>query len=140
MRTTAEQRRAAEMLAQLAGRRLRVVVDAEGWPIIPGRLGQIEQEHVLTVYTDRPRLFARLLAIPGVRSYQRGDTELRALVEPAALQAVARVIRARTKRQAGADPERMRALRARQTLAQVHETAPESTSAPGAVSAGGSSR
>ena len=62
--------------------RYRVVRDAEGRPVIPGRLGQIEPHdgRWLAVYTDHPRLFARLWAIPGVRRWQVGDQEARALV------------------------------------------------------------
>ena len=62
--------------------RYRVVRDAEELPVIPGRLGQIEPHdgQRLAVYTARPRIFARLWAIPGVRRWQVGDQEARALV------------------------------------------------------------
>ena len=57
--------------------------DVEGFPVIQGRLGRIEwhdeERRELAVYTDRLRLFARLLAIPGVKRHQTGDQELRAL-------------------------------------------------------------
>lgn len=40
--------------------------DAEGFPVIPGRLGRIEwhdpEGRELAIYTDRPRLFSGLLA------------------------------------------------------------------------------
>jgi hypothetical protein len=80
--------------------RLRVTSDREGWPIIPGRLGQIEYHDgvELAVYTDRPRLFAKLWAIPGVRRHQTGDQEMRALFPSEALEQVARVIRAKRRR------------------------------------------
>jgi hypothetical protein len=52
----------------------------------------------LAVYTDRPRLFARLWGVPGVRRWQVGDQEARGLVPPEALQAVAALIRARRRR------------------------------------------
>jgi hypothetical protein len=62
--------------------RYRVVVDAEGWPVIPGRLGQIECHDgpAPAVYSTRPRIFARLWAVPGVRRWQVGDQEARGLV------------------------------------------------------------
>jgi hypothetical protein len=47
--------------------RLRVTKDRQGFPIIPGRYGRIEwfDGQDLAVYSDRPRLFARIWAIPG---------------------------------------------------------------------------
>jgi hypothetical protein len=96
----------AEAFAQLrtlaAASRLRVRPDDEGWPIIPGRLGQIEYHdgRTLAVFTDRPRLHAKLWAIPGVRRHQTGDREMRALLPPEALEQVAGVIRARRQRSA----------------------------------------
>src|SRR5262245_52357352 len=58
--------------------RYRVVRDAEGCPIIPGRYGRLEwhDETLLAVYSDRPRLFGRLWATPGVRRWQVGDQEV----------------------------------------------------------------
>jgi hypothetical protein len=80
----------------------RVDRDAEGFPVIPGRLGRIEwhdpEGRELAIYTDRPRLFARLLAIPGVRRHQTGDQEFRALFPAPVLLQVARVIKARRRR------------------------------------------
>ena len=64
----------------------------------------------MAVYTDRPRLFTRLWTIPGVRPWQTGDTEMRALFPPEVLLAVARVIRARRRRMGSAEA----ALRMRQ--------------------------
>jgi len=100
-RQAPEQRRAAEQLRALAKPyRFRVRADAEGFPIIPGRYGQIEwfDGQDLAVYTNRPRLFARLWAIPGVRRHQTGDTEMRALFPAEALRQVAAVIKARRRR------------------------------------------
>jgi hypothetical protein len=60
----------------LAGpRRLRVITDAEGYPAIPGRYGRVEwfNGRDLAVYCDRPRVFAKIWAIPGVRRHQTGD-------------------------------------------------------------------
>ena len=99
-RQAPEQRRAAEQLRALAKpNRFRVRADAEGFPIIPGRYGQIEwfDGQDLAVYTNRPRLFARLWAIPGVKRHQTGDTEMRAVFPPEALAQVATVIRAHKK-------------------------------------------
>jgi len=95
---TAEQRAALEQLRALAQpRRFRVQLDVEGFPIIPGRYGQVEwfDGRDLAVYATRPRLFAKLWAIPGVRRHQTGDTEMRAVFAPEALEQVAAVIRAK---------------------------------------------
>jgi hypothetical protein len=61
--------------------RFRVFRDTEGWPVMPGKLGRLEWHdgRALAVYTDRPRLFARLWALPGVRRWQVGDQEVRGL-------------------------------------------------------------
>ena len=81
----------------------RVRTDGDGWPIIPGRYGRLEWHNgqALAVYTNRPRLFARLSAIPGVRRWQVGDREERALVPAERLPEVAALIQARRKRGAG---------------------------------------
>src|SRR5439155_23035729 len=88
---------AQELRSVAAG--LRLQFDAEGWPVIRGRRGQIEYHDgkELAVYTDRPKLFRKLFAIPGVRRHQTGDTEMRALFPPSALSQVARVIRAKRR-------------------------------------------
>src|SRR5213592_1270360 len=96
-----DQQHATEQLRVLAKPyRFRVQSDVEGFPIITGRYGQIEwfDGRDLAVYTNRPRLFARLWAISGVRRHQTGDAEMRALFVPEALEEVARVIQARQKR------------------------------------------
>jgi len=81
---------------------VRVVPDAEGWPVVPGRLGAIEWHdgQALAVFTSRRRLHGPLLAIPGVHRHQRGDDELRCLFlpDPETLAAVARIIRPRRRR------------------------------------------
>jgi hypothetical protein len=84
--------------------RLRVVRDAEGWPVIPGKLGRVEWHdgRDLAVYTDRVRLFARLWGVPGVRRWQVGDQEVRGVFSPEALPAVAALIQARRRRRANA--------------------------------------
>jgi hypothetical protein len=80
--------------------RLRLLRDAEGWPVIPGKLGRLEYHDgaELAVYSDRPRLFARLWAIPGVGRWQVGDQEVRGLFSPETLPTVAALIRARRRR------------------------------------------
>ena len=122
-----EQRRAAEQLRALARPyRFRVRVDVEGFSVIPGRHGQIEWycdgvncsscllpgQFALAVYTDRRRLFEKLWAIPGVKRHQTGDTEIRAVFPPEALEQVARVIRARQKR-TQTSPRSLQNLRSR---------------------------
>ena len=94
MKYPAEQRAAqAAYREAVAAFRLRVRIDAEGWPMTPGRLGQVEWfcdgidchscrlpgRFALAIHSDRPRLFDRLLAIPGVVRHQRADRELRAV-------------------------------------------------------------
>jgi len=81
MRQTNEQRKGTAYLRAIAGG-YRVELDAEGWPIVPGRLGRIEYHddtHVV-VFTNCRRLHARLLAIPSIQRHQTGDEELRAAV------------------------------------------------------------
>ena len=81
-RQSPEQQRTVEQLRTLAKpHRFRVQADAEGFPIIPGRYGWIEwfDGRELAVYSDRPRLFTKLWAIPGVRRHQTGDREMRAV-------------------------------------------------------------
>jgi len=90
--------------------RFRVQLDVEGFPLIPGRYGQIEwfDSEDLAVYTNRPRLFARLWAIPGVRRHQTGNTEMRAVFPPQALEQVAGLIKSRRRR--ALSPEEARRL------------------------------
>jgi hypothetical protein len=97
MARTREQLEAAARLRVLAAR-YKIQPDAEGWPIIPGRLGRIEWycdgidchscplpgRFALAVYTDRPRIFGRLWSTPGVRRHQTADTEMRAVFTPEA--------------------------------------------------------
>jgi hypothetical protein len=113
-RQSSTQQRATEHLRALARPyRLRVVIDCEGFPLIPGRYGQIEwfDGNDLAVYTDRPRLFARLWAIPGVRHHQTGDTEMRAIFSPDAFPQVAHVIKARRRRTLSPEEARRRGFK-----------------------------
>jgi hypothetical protein len=113
-----EQAQALARFRELAKpHRLIVRTDAEGFPVIPGRYGQIEWycdgencaarfggfcalpgQLALAVYTERPRLFEKLWAIPGVKRHQTGDHEMRAVFPPEALEQAAAVIKARRKR------------------------------------------
>jgi hypothetical protein len=72
-------------------------MDAERFPMIPGRYGRIEwfDRRQLAVYCDRPRLFAKIWSIPGVRRHQTGDDEMRATFLSEALEQVASVVRAK---------------------------------------------
>ncbi len=100
---TAEQHAALAQLRALAEPyRFRVHADAEGFPIIPGRYGEIEcydpAGRELAVYTTHRRLFEKLWAIPGVQRHQTGDREMCALFPREALEQVAEIIKARRRR------------------------------------------
>jgi hypothetical protein len=115
-----------------------VTLDAEGVPLIPGRLGQIEGycdgvdchrcplpgEVALAVWTDRARLFGTLWAIPGVRRWQ----EIRAVFPVEALDQGAPVIRARRKR--AGSPEAAARMR-RAALARAGSDGQEPAGRPG---------
>ena len=93
--------------------RYRVVRDPDGWPMIPGRLGRLEWHdgETLAVYSDRPRVFARLWGLPGVRRWQVGDREVRGLVLLERLPAVAGLIQARRRRTISSEAARQRGAR-----------------------------
>ena len=125
-RQQSTQQRAVEQLRALAKPyRLRVQVDGEGFPLIPGRYGQIEwqcdgvdchscplpRQVALAVCTDRPRLFEKLWAIPGVKRHQTGDTEIRAVFPPEVLDQVAGVIKARRRRTLAPEEARRRGFK-----------------------------
>ena len=99
-RLSAQRSAVEELRAHLKPSRFRVQPDVEGFPVIPGRYGRIEwfDGKEFAVYTNRPRLFTRLWAIPGARRHQTGDTEMRAVFPPEALKQVAAVIKARRGR------------------------------------------
>lgn len=118
------EQRAVEQFRVLAKpHRLRVLLDGDDFPIIPGRYGQIEwfDGFDLAVYTARPRVFARIWGIPGVRRHQTGDTEMRAVFPPERLASVATVIRARRRRTQVA-PRSLGNLRPRATSAPADDT------------------
>src|SRR5947199_810520 len=101
------QRAVAQLRTVAKPYRFRVQADTEGFPIIPGRHGQIEWycdgvncsscalpgQLALAVYTNHRRLFEKLCAIPGVKRHQTGDAESRAVFPPEALAQVAAVLR-----------------------------------------------
>jgi len=89
--------------------RFRLRADAEGFPSIPGRYGQIEwfDGQCLAVHSKRRRLFEKRWAIPGVKRHQTGDVEMRSVLPLEALEHIAMVIRARRRRtQAPAEARR----------------------------------
>jgi hypothetical protein len=115
--------------------------DPEGYPIVRGRTrhgitAQIEPHcdgmdchgcplpgPLLAVWTNRTMLFHRLLAIAGVRRWQMGDREMRALFPSQAVDDIAAVIRPRHRPQpspevVAASAERLQAWR-RQSLEAV---------------------
>ncbi|MDP3939578.1 MAG: hypothetical protein Q8R92_15775 [Deltaproteobacteria bacterium] len=101
---TQEQMAVAKELAT-AARGYRVVADAEGWPVSPGRYGRLEHLGALpghapqlAAFTTSRRLWRRLLALDGVTKHQTGDAEFRGLVAPAAVPAVARLLRCRCRK------------------------------------------
>jgi hypothetical protein len=73
--------------------RYRVALDADGWPMIPGRYGRLQwhDETALTVFTG-------LWAIPGGRRWQVGDREVRGVVPGEGLTEVAGLFQARKRR------------------------------------------
>ena len=115
--------------------RARVVRDFEGWPMVPGRMGQVEtalDRTLLAVFTTR-RVVRRLLAIPGVRRHQMGDTEARMRFpadDPACLRAVFSVIRPRVHRVMTAE---QRAVVVRQ-FAAARSPSQTTTAAPASAS------
>ncbi len=88
--------------------RLRVTTDPEGWPVAPGRYGQLEwhAEDTVAIYSTSLRVLDRLLAVPGVRRHQMGDQEYRLLLpvpvegmhQAAGVRAVAALLRVRRRR------------------------------------------
>jgi hypothetical protein len=100
----------------MGARRWRITRDPEGYPIVKGRAGQLEPHcdgedchgcpmpgPLLAVWSDKPRQFAKIWAIPGVRRWQIGDKEMRALFQPEAADQVAAAIRVRKRKRISAD-------------------------------------
>jgi len=98
---TGEQRQAfAQVRALATPQGLLVKADLEGYPIIPGRLGQVEWTGGadLAVFTTRRLVTRMLLKISGVRRHQMGADESRMLFPPGALREVTSVIGAQKER------------------------------------------
>lgn len=117
----ADQANAFAALRSLAApHRFRVMADREGWPIIPGRRGQIEWHDgtLVAVYTNRPRMIRQLVTLPGAVRHQIGDDEARVLIPQETVPEAARVIRARHRRTHGASAEIL--ARARERARALH--------------------
>jgi hypothetical protein len=99
-RTKEQREAAAELAAATAGYRQKV--DAEGWPLVPGRNGHLENlgHGQLAAFTTRRQVFRRLAQLVGVRRCQTGDDEFRALLERSAVPAAARMLRCYRRRKA----------------------------------------
>ena len=96
-------REAMEVFRQQVGEihpPVRMVKEPEGWPQVLGRHGRMEWHDgvVVAAFTTGRLIRGKLLALPGVRRHQTGDRELRVLVEPHAIPAVAELLRLRRKR------------------------------------------
>jgi hypothetical protein len=114
------------IILPILGPRTRITGDAEGWPMVPGRLGRLESRGAeasgaprrVYAYTNHRRLIRRLLAIPGVHRCQIGDTEAAVWIaaeDAEAIRAVARLLRTRVRRapETGRSAEALAALRPR---------------------------
>src|SRR6266545_4350629 len=101
--TCESSREAMEVFRQQVGEirpPLRVGKDSEGWPQVLGRHGRMEwHDGVVVAAATTGRLIrGKLLTLPGMRGHQTGDRELRVLVEPQAIPAVAELLHLRRKR------------------------------------------
>ena len=78
----------------------------------------------LAGFTNRSKIVAKLVSIPGVRVHQQGDAEARVLFGPEILEAVADVLQARRRRRVSeATRERLRGL-SRQHSPFLHRDSP----------------
>ena len=118
------------------GPRVRRIRDAEGWPLVPGQYGRIEWRGVeaeggagvtgtsrLYAYTDRPRMIAKLRAIPGAHPHQIGDKEAAfwiAADDQPALQAVGVLLRLRVRRLPPPPLDSETLARRREHLRRIH--------------------
>lgn len=121
------------IIGQALGPRVRVRRDpreAEGWPEAPARYGNLHWrgqhwqtgEARIYAYTDRARMIAKLLAVPGVRRGQMGNREAvvsMAAEDRPAIQAVAALLRMRVRRapETGRSAEALAAVRPRSDAA-----------------------
>lgn len=106
------------------GPQARLIRDAEGWPMAPGRYGRLKwrgaeatSEHRLYACTETRTMASKLRAIPGLHPQQVGDQEaafwLRA-DDGYAIRLVARLLRLRRRRASstGRSAEEMALMRA----------------------------
>jgi hypothetical protein len=106
-----------QLRAHAAALRLRVTADREGFPVIRGRLGDVEWYHAedtyLVAYTAGSAIRrGRLLSLPRVIRHQVGDSECRVLFPVADLPAVAVSLGSRKRRRVSPEQrERFLALR-----------------------------
>ena len=106
MKRTKEQldeERRFRSIVQADGLGLRVKVDDEGWPYVPGMNGRIETQcgpEYLYVFGTGGKTRQALLALPGVSKHQIGDHEwrLKFTFKIDVLAQVCGVIRARLKK------------------------------------------
>jgi hypothetical protein len=89
------------------GARARLKLDAEGWPMVPGKYGRIEWRGPepdgtarVFAYTDRPKMIAKLRAVPRAHPAQIGDQEAVfsvAATDVTAIKAFAGLLKTRTR-------------------------------------------
>ena len=131
------------LILPVLGPRVRIRRDPrelEGWPEVPARYGNLHWrgrewrtgEARIWAFTDRPRMIAKLLAIPGVHRWQTwvhrwqtGDTEAAVWIAPEdaeAIRAVARLLRTRIRRPpaTGRSAEALAAARPRPVRVIAH--------------------
>jgi len=79
---------------------------------------------LLAVYCDRPRLFDRLLEIPGARIRQHGDKEMTVLVGWEHLDRAAGILKARRRRRLSAEARSAATARLASNRFDSHSRAP----------------
>jgi hypothetical protein len=112
----AERATVRALVERALGPRVRVRVDAEGWPLSPGKYGRVEWRGLeatgpamgqarIYVFSDHPRMIRPLSAVPGVHRHQVGDREAAfwiAAEDVEGIRAVAGLLRLRVRRPSGA--------------------------------------
>jgi hypothetical protein len=105
-------------LRAFAGDRYRISLDESADPSresrlwycrIPCRYGfiNVHGPTTLAAYTDRRRMVPKLVAVEGVTVHQRGDSEVRVILDPSRLDAIADLHHAKRRRRLS-DAERAR--------------------------------
>jgi hypothetical protein len=117
-------------LVSLAGKRYRITLDPSvqddsskaerRWLCrIPCKYGfiSIHGPDTLAAFANTSIMAGKLVAVSGVKVHQRGDREVRVLVAPDMLDAIADLLRARRKRQVSeAERDRLAAIGFKATL------------------------